>query len=128
MYKRGIVRIVEASVAALIVMGFLFINFNQARIQPEANLGERANDILEEVAENITLRGAVLNENPEPIENLVALRLPSTYSFEVKICDVESVCGKSTFTEGDIYSRERVISSNLNSPAFKPKKLKIFIW
>ena len=122
------IRIVEASVAALIVIGFLFINFNQARSQPGSDIGDLANEILEEVAQNATLRAAVLSNNTRPIEDLSSTRIPSNYNFEVRVCEVESICGKSTFTEVDVYSRERVISSNLDSPTFNPRKLKIFIW
>ena len=129
MDKKGFLRIVEASISIFIIMGVLFVFFNQqkAQVQEGADLSERAREILEEASKNITLREAVLAGDNDTLNNFFEVKIPETYlSFEVRICDVDAVCGKSEFREGNIYSGERVISSTINE--LGPKKIRLFIW
>lgn len=127
MNKKGFLRILEASISIMIIIGVLFVFFNKQRISNEPDLSERARDILEEVSKNITLREAVLNEDTAVLNSFIGSKIPENYlTFEYTICEVGSACGKSSYTPGNIYSGERSISSTINS--LGPKKIRLFIW
>ena len=134
MNKIGLIRIVEASIAIVIIMGVLFTFFVQSRIPDEPDLSEQARDILEEISKNAVLREEILaydplEDIPVDINNFVSDRIPSILlKFEVRICEVDDVCGKSTYTPVSIFVGERIISSTITNPVFQPKKVKLFIW
>ena len=135
--KKGFLRIIEASIAIVLIMGVLFTFYIKDRVQEEPDLSERARDILEEISRNATLRGEILNydtqaeDPPDPIpDNVnasVIMRIPENYlRYEVKICEVLDVCGKSEYFAGNVYTGERIISSNITN--IDTKKIKLFIW
>lgn len=125
----GFLRIIEATVAVLIIASVLFVfTSRQSAISSDVDLTERAREILQEVAGNSTLRNASLNDDAETLEDFISRRIPELYlDFEVRICDdIGSACGQSSYVEGNIWSAERTISSNLYY--LGPKKLRLFIW
>ena len=126
--KKGWMRIVEATLAALIVLSVLFVMYTKNTTSSPPDLSAQARMILEEIGANSTLRNHVLSNNPDPINQMIAQRLTGSLLFEISICGVRDVCGKSTYTPGDIYSAERVISATVEHPTFAPKKVRIFIW
>ncbi len=127
MNKRGWLRIVEATFAALIVLSVLFVMYTKNTTSSPPDLSAQARMILEEIGANSTLRNHALNNNVEPINQMIARRLVSVL-FEIRICEINNACGKSTYTPGDIYSAERVISATVEQPTFAPKKVRLFIW
>lgn len=128
--NKGFLRIIEATFAVIMIITVMFIFFTQSRVQTNVDYSERARDILEEIANDPVLRGEVLDENIElGVESLVKARIPEagiSLDYELRICGVDEACGKSSFTEGNVYSGERIISSTLENPA--SKKLRLFIW
>ena len=135
--KKGFLRIVEASIAIVLIIGVLFTFYIKDRVQEEPDLSERARDILEEISRNATLRGEILNydtqaeDPPDPIpDNVnasVIMRIPENYlTYEVKICEIDDVCGKSEYFAGNVYTGERIIISNITN--IYTKKINIFIW
>jgi len=127
MNRDGILRLIEAIIAIVIIFGVIFIFFAQSRVGSGVDLSGRAGNILEEISKDVTLREAVLNNDTDVIGAFVADRILEAHlDFEVKLCEVGSVCGKSVYTEGNVYSAERIISSTLND--FDPKKIRLFIW
>ena len=130
MNRRGIIRIIEASVAILIVASVLFINYNKEIVVETPDYSENARDILEELANNVIMREEVLNYSdggviPLNILDFIEERKPGYLSNSVEICEVESVCGQSEFV-GDVFSAERIISSDLYT--YGPKKIRLFLW
>ncbi len=133
MNKRGWLRIVEASIAIILVLSVLFVLFNRTRELREPDLSERARSILEEIANNGTLRDMILSDDPnkqalltEVIRNRYITE--SYLDFEVRICTLKEVCGKSTYTPGNVYAAERVISVVIGKENYNPKKVRLFIW
>jgi hypothetical protein len=134
--KRGVFRIVEASISIILVAGVLFFLFAKTIPTISPNLDEDARNVLEEIANNATLRSVIVNTDIEDEAELsssvstlslfVGSRVPTSYSYEIRICGVDAVCGKSEFTDSEVFAGERVIGSTLDS--FSPKKVKLFIW
>ena len=130
MNKKGIMKIIEATTAILIVASVLFINYNSGIVENKPDYSENARDILEELANDVGLRDEVLDyeENetiPQSITAFIEERKPVYLSSSARICDVGDVCGLSDFV-GDVFSAERIISSNLD--IYNPKKVRLFLW
>lgn len=122
-------KIVEASIAIVIIISVLFILHNREGEDFQVDYSERARDILEEASRNSTIRQDILNDDDSSLSNLVGRRIPENFlNWEIRVCDVDDVCGISTFIEGNVYSGERVISSTLTSGPNGAKKARIFIW
>jgi len=126
MNKNGIIRIIEASIAILIVASVLFVSYNKNVVESLPDYSENARDILEELSKDVSMRGKVLNE--ENIDSFVDEKLPAHLNFEVNVCGIEAACGISLLPQGDVFSAERIISTNVDSNSFEPKKIRLFLW
>lgn len=134
MNKRGIVRIIESTISIIIVISVLFFIFTQHAKSPEKNnYDELARDTLDELAQNSTLRYAVLSPDESDdikIENFLNKRIPlGTLDYDFSVCDVGGACGSNSYIQAQIYSQERVISSDVDQQTvFKPRKIRLFLW
>jgi hypothetical protein len=132
--KRGLIKIVEAVIAILIISGvFLAVSISQQPIR-EKNLGETISELLVEVAKNPEFRRDILTRDltdeegyltSGPIYDISRARLPSKYTLEIKICQPDEICSLKEYHE-TIFTQERIISSTLD--IYAPKKIKIFLW
>lgn len=140
MNKRGWLRIIEASIAAVIILGVLFYLYNRTQEANTYDLSDRARTIVDEIALNESMRydiatappsslGSTTFQVPASVQTFVIDRIhDSSLDFEIKLCTLRDVCGKSIFT-GETYSAERIISSSIqfNSEP-EPRKVRLFIW
>ncbi len=139
MDRKGIIRIIEASISIIIVIAALFFVFIQSNSSSvaEEDYNELARDLLEEIAITPKMRQAVLTDpgvqrgfaSPD-IDEFLAERLkeyPLNYSY--KICKIDDACGPDRFIESeDIFAQERVISGDVTKPKLAPKKIRLFLW
>lgn len=125
--KQGFLRIAEAGVAILIILGAILINYKNLTSLKEPDFSENARDILEEIAKDNNLRNEILTNQDvnQNTKDFVRNNLPNFLEFEIRACTISSVCGQSTY-QGSVFSAERIISSNLQ--IFTPVKLRLFIW
>jgi hypothetical protein len=135
MNRRGFVRIVEASIAIILIITVLFLFFSRGREVEITDYSERAREILEEISRDSEMRENILDWQsglpPSSVVNFVGGRIPEVYlEKEVIICNVGDICGLTSYVgEGNVFSAERVISYNIESaPGTVPKKIKLFIW
>jgi len=137
--KKGFLKIVEASIAILIILAALVLISSGDNEVIEEDLTYRITPILEEISKNITLRERILNydiDSPdmETIDDLKAFvgeRVTNPYlNYTVEICKIDDVCFTSypLDIEGNLYSAERVISTSISKDGFSPKKVKVFLW
>ena len=129
--KRGWVRIIEASLSITIILGVLFYIYFNTATSEDSDLSEKARGVLEEAALNSTMRSAIIRQDSLIVNTEVERLLnDKSLSFETRICEIESACGKSSFTEGNVYSAERVISVALplGEEGKHSKKIRLFIW
>lgn len=141
MNRKGVMKIIEASISIIIIMGVLFFVFsqsNQVSLEDE-DFNELNRDLLEEIALKPKLRQAVLTDtgratsggvssNNLEINEFLSERLseyPLNYSF--KICLINDACGLSKY-HGNVYAQERVISADVTKPKLAPKKIRLFLW
>lgn len=135
MNKKGWLRIVEASLAIIIVLTVLFIISQKTRpLQSPEDMTDKAKAILDEIASTPSLRESVVlspsaDVTRDTLNAFLRRRLPdSTINYELRICPLTDVCGKTEYVAGDVYVAERVISTVVESQAYSPQKIKLFLW
>jgi hypothetical protein len=134
MNKKGFLRIVEATISIILIMGVLFVFFNQTQAIKEPDYSEKARNILEEISRDSSLRNEILLYDtdiggpiPINVDDFVDQKIFENFlEYEVRICEVDTACGKSEYTPGNVFSAERSISSTLDS--LGPIKIRLFIW
>ena len=136
--KKGWIRIVEASIAILIIFGVLL--YVSQRMAPSADdeLTTTLRPLLDEIAKNVSLREEIISAtDPTKIakaENSVtaflATRILSkSLDYRVRICGYDQVCALDKYppnVRGNVYADGRIITSSINT--LSPKKLEIFMW
>lgn len=124
--KKAWLRIAEAFIAILLIAGVLiYLYSNASKSSKSEQIYSIEKTILNDIASDDALRSDILNNNIDNARNFAFKRIPSGYSFELKICEVNDICNLNTYKE-EVYSSEKVISSTLQK--YNPKKLKIFMW
>ncbi len=133
--KRGFIRIVEATIAIVLILGAILILRNENVDSQRTDFAEILPAILNEIARNESFRKAVAENASSAQEEITTLlndRINNPaldYSF--RICDLQDMCDIEVLPEnsdGEIYSAERVISASIEERQFSPKKIKIFLW
>ncbi len=128
--KKGWVRIVEASIGVVLVLGTLIFLNSRQEAPEEKDLSIKLNALLDELAQNTTIRGLVgSNENAaeEQIRAYLSDRFHnSALKYDFNICELGEDCLIERETENNIYSAERIFA--LNSDNLNAKKVKLYIW
>ena len=139
MNKKGWIRIVEASIAIILIATvMIIINQSQKPVKSDAEITSLENRILDEMVGDNLMRQNIINYdttqlptdavNAPLIGNLslfVASRVPVGVNSTVRVCDVNDICNLDGYIP-EIYARERIVSSTLSK--YGPKKVKMFIW
>lgn len=151
--KRAWIRIVEAFVAIMLIVGALLIVINNDSF----NKSETSSDIygtellvLREIELNDNLRADILNANrtkidpnsdPLPIEwkefnnpaiglknvsETILNRIPSYLNCEAKLCEPDKICAFGKNLEKNVYAKSIIISATLTQ--YNPRQLKLFCW
>ena len=139
--KRGWIRIIEVSIAILLIFSVLII-VNQTSRSAKNEFNDEIRSILSEIAENTSLRDKVIgvydinkNKTAAPnlevmtsLENVVLNAINENYvGYSIEICRPNDLCGLASYPNVDeVYSEERIISSDLSK--YNPRKIKIYLW
>ena len=132
--KRGIVRIIEAIIAILIIAGVVLTLAVNRRIGGEKDLSETLPPLLEEIAKNAELREKIIiwgTGAEAELKVFLAKRIKNpNLNYVIKVCKPDEVCSLEAYPDdakGDIFAAERIISTALGA-GFSPKKIKLFLW
>lgn len=131
--KGGWIRIVEATIAILIIFVALFLVSETKRAQTESDLSTTITPLLEEIAKNNSLRDKIM-ANPQEAEgdinSFIEARIKEpNIEHAARVCDINEICGllgKYPEAKGNVYAGSRLISSSLSSA--QPKKVALFLW
>jgi hypothetical protein len=136
--KKGWIRIVEASVAIVIIFSVILSVVQIRRNVSEQDLSESITPFLEEIAKNSTMRAKIISDNnaSNEAENAVRGFLSSNIKdpnigYDVMICKSDELCGLEKYPlgiSGNLYAGSRIISATLTDVGEGPKKLSIFLW
>jgi hypothetical protein len=130
--KRGWIRIVEAFVSVLLILGVLLTIMARQRVNSVAQENEVIliqQNILDNIVLNEELRGDILSGKLEGVNEHIKDFVPAGMSFYTRLCNYNDVCGLDVPVYSRVFAREVLVVANLtyyNSSA--PKKLKIFFW
>jgi len=136
--KRGFIRILEATIGVLLVTSVLLVVYvNQ---QPPQFLTSQdyifnlQKQILLDISSRSDLRGYVLAEDNASLEVYLSSKVPSSYGYSLKICDLNATgaCKLSTedviaTREKDVFAEEAVIAADF-AEGYSPKKIRFFVW
>jgi len=135
MDKRGIMKIIEASAAILIIFIAILTLSMTRRASTEIDLSDKITPLLEEIAKNNAIRDKVVENSAdvnETLESFLSARIiePNIgYNFSVcinlnEICSMQGNYPKDIV--GNVYAGSRIISSSLSKA--EPKRVAIFLW
>jgi hypothetical protein len=131
--KKGILRIIEASIAILIILTVVLSLSLARRASVERDLSAQISPLLEEIAKNNSMRDEIIS-NPNANATIMAFLADrikeSNLDYSVRICEMDAVCGLEIYPSGisgNIYAGSRIISSSLMGGA-KPKRISLFLW
>ncbi len=140
MENKGILRLIEAVLAVLIVIGVLFFISVGTKVQKQEDLTKVITPMLDEIAKNNSIRNDVLvynfdnsaedNKTLEYLEKFVGRRLGSrALKDKVRICPTLDLCPIEPYPGNvEVYAVERIISADATGANFSPRKIKIFLW
>jgi len=131
--KHGWIRIVEALVAILLIIGFVLLIIEGSSVKKDVSsrIYLTENAILTEIQLNSTFRDYILDvsvplefENFEQdLKNHITNRLPEYLECDAKICAASNVCINEILEE-DVYVRSLMIAGDAD--VYNPKQLKLF--
>ena len=153
--KRAWIRIVEAFVSILLIIGVLLIVINKGYIGKDisSEVYETEISILRSIQLDNTLRNNILisnksgynaasGESPLPIEwddfddneervlkdvrDKIINQIPNYLECQAKICELDDSCTLNGEIETEIYAKPATIAANY--AIFSPRQLKLFCW
>lgn len=134
--KKGFLRIVEATIAILLIfVALVFLSGQREGVQSR-DVGEVVPPLMDEISRNLSFREKVAGGGDEEVienyvEKTLKLKIPSSaLNVSVEVCNLTEVCFLDPYpdTESDIYSSERIVSGSIKNKTFEPKKIKVFVW
>ncbi len=141
--RRAWIRIVEASIAILLLAGITLLILNQWNLQIKEDSGEEIYGIQKEILHSIQtdndLREDVLNTQesnlpiswnnvPDSIKTEIQEK-SSSLNCQAKICGLTGECVLQNPEEKNIYSEFIVLTvTTSQSGDYSPRKLKLFCW
>jgi hypothetical protein len=141
--KKAWIKIVEAFVAILLIMGVLLIIIDKGYIEKKDVSGIYAKElsILKDIELNEKFRTDILNvaNTSLPLEwndfesnglgdikNKITREVPDYLDCEAKLCILSDECILNKHLEEEIYVQSVIISANLE--VYSPRQLKLFCW
>jgi hypothetical protein len=144
MNKKGWIKIVEASIAILILVGvslFLYGGSSSKEKKDSSEMYRMQRTILEAIQNNDEIRSDVLKiddkdlpiewkgfdtQGLEDLKNLIESLTPSNIICISKICEMSGKICDIEYMEKDVYAYSAVISANQTT--YSPKQVKLFCY
>ena len=141
--KRGWIRILEATIAVLIVAGVLVVFYAE---QSDGGSGSAdyiynlQKQILIGVSSSSDLRLMVLNDNESGLNLSIAEEVPGSFGYYVRICELGNVTDfckidnpgvVAEIRNKDVFVEEIIVSADLGdgtNEKYEPKKVRLFVW
>ena len=140
MNKKAWLRIVEALIAVLIVVGSVLVIMSQQNKNPDISedVYKRQKQILDVLSKDEIARQLILDKNIPNVKSRIDKLIPSNWGFDINICDLDAICGafdpvgNPLPIDREVYASEVVVSSTLtqygDATLQKPQKLRFFVW
>lgn len=127
--KKGWIRIVEATLAIMLLAGFLM--FILAGQKSSSNIDSYIYNIekslLRDISQSDEVRQNIILGENDKVEEFIEKNIPANLDFSSRICEIGDVCGcLDCPVNRDVYADSAFIASTLQD--YKPKQIKLFIW
>ncbi len=133
MDKKGFLKTLEATIAIIIMLGFLIailpkITNNEKAVPADVSLVQEK--VLREIEFNNTLRSEILSGSTlDPINypityNFISDVIPETLNFTFNVCTIN--CPIPSLPEKTVYAKNLIISSNLT--LYDQSLFRFFLW
>jgi hypothetical protein len=141
--KKGWIRILEATIAVMIVAGVLVIVYVKQvdrGTEPADYFHSLERQILTDISASSDLRLLVLNDDEAGLDEFVNMEIPGAFGHYLRICglgDTSDFCKiddanvVADIRDRDIFVEEIVISAELGDGSnadYDPKKVRLFAW
>ena len=148
--KRGFMRILEATIAVMIVSGVLIVVYSKQvdrGIDAVDYFRSLQGQILSDISIRSDLRSSVLvadDENPDDpdfiiLNDFVEDNIPDFVGYSISICDLGSTTDFCTMNrdyfvntlDKDIFVEDTIISADLGDGSdanYNPRKFKLYMW
>ena len=139
-HKRGWLRIFEAGVAILILVGVLLVVYARGRggYDLEEQMYKLQKEVLRDISLDRDLRTAAFSDDEATLTNFADEKIPDSFNFKIRICDVTGAneevlpCKMEQYVAKDVYVEEiilgAVFGTDLGVGGFSPKRVRLFIW
>ena len=129
--RKGWLRIVEAFLAVLIIIGAVIVILARQEQGPDISdsVYEKQRQILELISKNDDLRAEIVSDSGDKtkVDNFILNLIPSSWDFTTKICELNDICSRpGGYENKEVYATEIIITSTLTQ--YSPKKLRFFVW
>ena len=152
MRKRGWIRILEATIAVLIVSGAMIAVYSDQSVREDISFSDYAHNLQSQVLADIVLDSDLrlnvlsveeddsLDSNYVVLNDFVNESIPDSFGYLLRVCkfgDDLDFCkmDNETFVasmESDVFVEEVIISAEIGSGGgdeiYFPKKVKLFFW
>ena len=127
--KKAWMRIVEAVIGILLIMGFLVYFISQKTTKSDISQGvyDRQMQILDVISKNDSIRTSILSDDNTEVNDYIKNMIPASWNFTTHICAIQDICNRAyTPYDREVYATEILITSNITD--YQPKKLRFFVW
>ncbi|MCX6711946.1 MAG: hypothetical protein NT139_02835, partial [Candidatus Woesearchaeota archaeon] len=131
--KKGYLKTIEAVIAILIILGFIYIITPKQHLPEETtpqSVASAEEFIINQILYNSTYRSCIVSDNRPCIDNLVKKNSPSGYNYQFEMCDTSTSClqelnitlpiDKSIYSKSILVSQEKGLIS--------PKVFRVYMW
>ena len=149
--KRGWIRILEATIAVMIVSGVMISVYSNQSVREDVTIADYSyslqHEILDDIVTNSSLRLnvlAVVNDIPgdadyDILNSFINDSIPDSFGYLLRVCDLgdsNDFCkmGSGAFIatlDKDVFVEEVVVSAEIGdgtNTVYSPKKVRLFFW
>ncbi len=150
--KRGWIRILEATIAVLIVSATMIAVYSNQSVKKDESLNDYSyslqREILSDIVINTTLRLDVLSvksdfpgdSSYDALNVFVAGKVPDSFGYVLRVCDLNDTNNFCKMDAGsfistldkDVLVEETIVSAEIGNGSgdqvYSPKKVKLFFW
>jgi len=141
--RRGWIRILEATVAVMIVAGVLVVAYvkqSGGDAGPTDYFHGLQKQILMDISSNSELRLMALSGNESELNVFVGGEIPDAFGYYLRVCglgDISDFCKindagvVAEIRDRNVFVEEIIVSSDLGDGSgaeYNPKKVRLFVW
>ncbi len=141
--KRGWIRILEATIAVMIVAGVLIVAYAKQvdnGVGPADYFYNLQSQILMDISASSDLRLLVLEDDEAGLSSFVDGKIPSAFGYYLRVCElgdindfckIDDVVVVAEIKDKNVFVNEIIISADLgdgNNAKYEPKKVRLFVW